>query len=234
MRKEPQWMELRDFAVRSRGQGQIKPKTPGQAKYLEAIRSSQVTICVGPPGSGKSQLAVCQAVEDLRADKIDTIVVSRPLVECLRPGSRTESRLGFLPGGIEEKLAPFIAAVRGCLLKMMSPEELVKLEGAGVVKYQPIETMRGLTFERAFVVADEMQNASYNQIRMLLTRFADSSKVVLNGDLFQSDIVGEDEDAPLLSVMRRLNGVKGIEMIQLTDDDVVRSKLVREIEIRLR
>lgn len=235
--KNPKWMDLRDFNVARRveaKQPKIVPKTPGQARYVEAIKSHQVTICVGSPGTGKSILSVAIATEELRAGKIDKIVLTRPLVECLRPGTRAESRLGFLPGGIQEKMAPFVAAIRGCFLKVMSPEELAKYEASEVVQYIPVEVMRGLTFDRSFVIADESQNLGRNQLRMLLTRFAETSKVVVNGDLFQSDIVEDDEDCPLLFVMKQLYKLDGVAIVQLGDEDIVRSKLVREIEKRLR
>lgn len=231
-------MAARDFQVTQRVAAeaavkQIRPKTPGQAAYLEAIKTHIVTICVGPAGCGKSLLAASVAVTELKQDKIESIIVCRPLVECTGDKSG-RSRVGFLPGGLGEKIAPFVAAARACIAKCLTPDELTKYETSGRIQYHPLEMMRGLTFSNSFVISDESQNMEYIQLHMLLTRFGENARVVVNGDLFQSDITDRDTIPPLYDVMKRLNGVPDIAIVQLTDDDIVRSPLVKEIEKRLR
>ena len=227
MREKSHWTDLRDLDVRRRSGAEIRPKTPGQKKYLDAIRSHQVTICVGPPGCGKSLLCAAVAAEELRAGRVEKIVVARPMVEC-------DEQMGFLPGGVDEKMAPFVAAMRSCLSRCSGPSEFSAWESSRKVEYHPLAVMRGLTFEKSFCLLDEAQNASYSQIRMFLTRFAESSRVVVNGDWYQSDIVEYGEMPPIYDVMRKMVGLKEVALIQLGDEDIVRSALVREIEKRLR
>ena len=199
----------------------IKPKTVGQSKYVDAVEDFDVVFSIGPAGTGKTYLAVAMAVAHLKADRVQRIVFTRPAVEA-------GESLGFLPGDIRAKVDPYLRPVYDALYDMLPPDKIRKLLEIGVIEIAPLAFMRGRTLNDAFVVLDEAQNTTNAQMKMFLTRIGENSKAVITGDITQIDL-DEKYTPGLITVQKILKKVPGIEFIYLSDKDVIRHRLVQSI-----
>jgi phosphate starvation-inducible protein PhoH and related proteins len=199
----------------------IVPRSQGQKAYLEAIRNHDVIFAVGPAGTGKSYLAVAQAVVSLLRKEYDRIVLARPAVEA-------GEKLGYLPGDMQEKVNPYLRPLYDALYDMMDVDRVMELLAEDTIEVAPLAFMRGRTLHRAFVILDEAQNCSYTQMKMCLTRLGVDSKIVINGDVTQIDLP-PGQSSGLLEAWRILEGCAGIAFHRFTDADVVRHPLVAEI-----
>src|SRR5262245_40435959 len=198
----------------------IKPKSPGQARLIEAMQSENLVLALGPAGTGKTYLAIAQAVEALEAGKVGRIVLSRPAVEA-------GESLGFLPGEMEDKLAPYLRPLYDALSDRLSMKRVRALIQEGAIEIAPVGFMRGRTLNNAFVVIDEAQNCTYVQLKMLLTRLGWSSTMVVTGDPGQSDLL--PELSGLAPVADKLEALPNIGVVRLTDRDIVRHPLVGDM-----
>ena len=199
----------------------IKAKTIGQKKYVEAIRKNTITLGVGPAGTGKTYLAVAAAVAAFRAKEVNRIILTRPAVEA-------GERLGFLPGDLQSKVDPYLRPLYDALFEMLGPESYQKYVERGNIEVAPLAYMRGRTLDDSFIILDEAQNTSREQMKMFLTRLGFGSKIVITGDVTQIDLPG-DKLSGLKEAMRVLKGVEGIAICQLTGADVVRHVIVQRI-----
>ncbi len=199
----------------------IQPKSPGQAEYLRAIADHDIVIGIGPAGTGKTYLAVAAAVDALVRKRVRRIVLARPAVEA-------GENLGFLPGDMQAKVDPYLRPLYDALEDMMPAERMQRALETRVIEIAPLAYMRGRTLGDAFVILDEAQNATNAQMKMFLTRLGTNSKTVITGDKTQIDLPRRDESG-LLQIERILTGIEGIAVHYLTDVDVVRHRLVREI-----
>ena len=199
----------------------IKAKTVGQQKYMRAIEKNTVTIGVGPAGTGKTYLAVAAAVAAFRERKVNRIVLTRPAVEA-------GERLGFLPGDLQTKVDPYLRPLYDALYDMLGAETFQKYQERGSIEVAPLAYMRGRTLDDSFIILDEAQNTTSEQMKMFLTRLGFGSKIVITGDITQIDLPG-DKTSGLKDAIRVLEGVKDIAICQLTSADVVRHALVQEI-----
>ena len=199
----------------------IQPKTPGQAAYLQAIAENDIVIGIGPAGTGKTYLAVAAAVDALSRKRVKRIILARPAVEA-------GESLGFLPGDLQAKVDPYLRPLYDALEDMMPMERMQKALETRVIEIAPLAYMRGRTLNDAFVILDESQNATNAQMKMFLTRLGANSKTVITGDKTQIDLPKREESG-LLQIERILSHIDGIAMHYLTDVDVVRHRLVREI-----
>lgn len=199
----------------------VVPRTPGQAKYVKAIRSHDLTFAVGPAGSGKTYLAVALAVEALKQQRMRKIVLVRPAVEA-------GESLGFLPGDLQAKINPYLRPLLDALHDMMDHELIKRYMELDVIEVIPLAYMRGRTLNEAFIILDEAQNASLSQMKMFLTRMGTSSKIVVSGDITQVDLPRSVE-CGLTDALARLRTVDGIAVVQLTQADIVRHRLVADI-----
>lgn len=200
----------------------ITARTPNQADYINLIRENNLVFGMGPAGSGKTYLAVACAVEALRYGEVKRVVLTRPAVEA-------GEHLGFLPGDMREKVDPYLKPIYDALDDMISRRQLANYTETGILEVAPLAYMRGRTLARSFVILDEAQNTTPGQMKMLLTRLGEHSRCVVTGDVTQIDLAGAREGSGLLHATRILAGVKGIGMMRLTGDDIVRHRLVREI-----
>lgn len=203
----------------------LKPLTRNQEVYQKAIETSTVTICVGPPGTGKTYVAVGVAVGMLRAKRVERIVLTRPLVTCGKG-------LGFLPGGVLDKVAPYMRPMLDVLDDFYSPREIEEMVADETIRVEPLELLRGSSLKRSVVILDEAQNATYTQLRMLLTRFGQGSRVVVCGDYKQTDLP-YDEGDPLPEVMGKLKGHPDIFVMRFTKADQCRHPLIQFIDEKL-
>jgi phosphate starvation-inducible PhoH-like protein len=199
----------------------VTPKTANQRRYLEAVRSHDLVISIGPAGTGKSYLAVAMAVSALLKREVARIILTRPAVEA-------GERLGFLPGDLVEKVHPYLRPLYDALYDMLEPEKVGSLSEKGAIEIAPLAYMRGRTLNDAFIILDEAQNATGAQMKMFLTRLGVNSKVVVTGDKTQIDLP-KREDSGLIQIERILPGIDGIAFCYLGESDVVRHRLVREI-----
>ncbi len=199
----------------------VTPKTLGQKKYIEAIRQHDVTFGFGPAGTGKTYLAVALAVAALKEEKVSRIVLTRPAVEA-------GEALGFLPGDLYEKIAPYLRPLHDALHDMIPGEEILKHTERGTIEIAPLAYMRGRTLNNAFIILDEAQNCTREQMFMFLTRLGISSKAVITGDPSQTDLPPH-KTSGLIEAQRALAGIEGIGMIQFQKRDVVRHQLVQRI-----
>jgi phosphate starvation-inducible PhoH-like protein len=199
----------------------VKPKTIGQKKYLEAIEKNDIVFSIGPAGTGKTYLAVAVAVSALKDKRVNRVVLARPAVEA-------GESLGFLPGDIRAKVDPYLRPVYDALHDLMSPERIRKLIELGVIEILPLAFMRGRTLNNTFVILDEAQNTSPAQMKMFLTRLGEGSKAVITGDITQIDL-DKNMISGLVLIQKILSGVEGIKFSYLTDKDVVRHRLVQLI-----
>lgn len=199
----------------------IQPKTAGQAAYLQAIADNDIVVGIGPAGTGKTYLAVAAAVDALSRKRVKRIVLARPAVEA-------GESLGFLPGDMQAKVDPYLRPLYDALEDMMPPERVQKALETRVIEIAPLAYMRGRTLSDAFVILDEAQNATNAQMKMFLTRMGVNSRAVITGDKTQVDLPKREESG-LLQVERVLHGIDGIAFHYLTETDVIRHRLVREI-----
>jgi len=199
----------------------IVPKTPGQREYLSIIADHDIVIGIGPAGTGKTYLAVAKAVEALARKKVKRIILARPAVEA-------GESLGFLPGDLQQKVDPYLRPLYDALEDMMPNEKVQKALEMRVIEIAPLAYMRGRTLNDAFIILDEAQNATSAQMKMFLTRLGVNSKVVVTGDKTQIDLPRR-EDSGLVQIERVLPGIDGIAFHYLTDADVVRHRLVKDI-----
>ena len=199
----------------------IKAKTVGQQTYMQAIQSNTVTIGVGPAGTGKTYLAVAAAVAAFRERTVNRIILTRPAVEA-------GERLGFLPGDLQNKVDPYLRPLYDALYDMLGPETFQKYQERGSIEVAPLAYMRGRTLDDSFIILDEAQNTTREQMKMFLTRLGFGSKIVITGDVTQIDLP-EDKVSGLKDAIRVLEGVKDIAICTLTSADVVRHALVQRI-----
>ncbi|WP_421787127.1 PhoH family protein [Hyphobacterium sp.] len=195
----------------------VKPRSEGQAKLMAAIDKHSMVMALGPAGTGKTYLAVAKAVEQLEKGDVSRIVLSRPAVEA-------GESIGFLPGAMEEKLAPYLRPLYDALSDRLSPKRLKALMAEGLIEIAPIGYMRGRTLNNAFVVVDEAQNCTYGQLKMLLTRLGWHSTMVVTGDPAQTDLL--PEMSGLAGIAEKLEDVPDIGVIRLQAEDIVRHPLV--------
>jgi phosphate starvation-inducible PhoH-like protein len=199
----------------------VKARTLGQKRYVEAIDKNTVVFSIGPAGTGKTYLAMAKAVVALKNKVISRIILTRPAVEA-------GEKLGFLPGDLQSKVDPYLRPLYDALYEFMGPDAYQKLIENGTIEVAPLAYMRGRTLTDSFIILDEAQNCSMEQLKMFLTRFGEGSKVVVTGDITQIDLP-EERKSGLKRVADILRGVEQIEVIQLTNRDVVRHKLVKDI-----
>jgi len=201
--------------------GLITPKTKGQIEYIEAIKTNDLVFCIGPAGTGKTYLAIAMAVNALKKGLVRRIILTRPAVEA-------GESLGFLPGNMVEKVLPYLRPLYDALYDMMEPEIVEQYSEQGIIEVAPLAFMRGRTLNEAFVILDEAQNARPDQMKMFLTRMGFDSKVVVIGDVTQSDLPATENNG-LAEADRILSGVPEIKFIYLTSEDTVRHELVQKI-----
>ncbi len=206
-------------AITARGR-RIKCKTIGQKSYVEAIKNGTVTFGVGPAGTGKTYLAVCMAVAAFKSRQVEKIILTRPAVEA-------GEKLGFLPGDLQEKVDPYLRPLYDALQELLGLETYAKLLERGSIEVAPLAYMRGRTLSGAFIILDEAQNTTKEQMKMFLTRMGEGSKMVVTGDITQIDLDGKDSG--LVHATKILEGVEGISVCRLTAKDVVRHPLVMRI-----
>ncbi len=199
----------------------IKAKTLGQQKYMKAIEKNTITIGVGPAGTGKTYLAVAAAVAAFRERTVNRIILTRPAVEA-------GERLGFLPGDLQNKVDPYLRPLYDALFDMLGAETFQKYQERGSIEVAPLAYMRGRTLDDSFIILDEAQNTTKEQMKMFLTRLGFGSKIVITGDVTQIDLP-DDKVSGLKDAVRVLEGVKDIAICKLTSADVVRHALVQEI-----
>ena len=199
----------------------VTPKTVGQKKYVNAIREHDVTFGIGPAGTGKTYLAMAMAVSHLKEGKVQRIILTRPAVEA-------GETLGFLPGDLYEKIAPYLRPLHDALHDMLPAEEIQKHTERGVIEIAPLAYMRGRTLNNAFIILDEAQNSTMEQMFMFLTRLGMNSKAVVTGDVTQVDLPANKKSG-LIEAQHVLRHVEGIAMIEFTRRDVVRHPLVMRI-----
>src|SRR5665647_1426540 len=206
--------------ISSRGRT-IRPKTIGQKAYVDAIDSNTITFGIGPAGTGKTYLAMAKAVNALQSKQVTRIVLTRPAVEA-------GERLGFLPGTLSEKIDPYLRPLYDALHDMMDPELIPKLMTAGVIEVAPLAYMRGRSLNDAFIILDEAQNTTAEQMKMFLTRLGFGSTMVVTGDVTQVDLPSGQRSG-LREVQQILDGVQDVAFCHLTSHDVVRHQLVGKI-----
>ncbi|MGI8662137.1 MAG: PhoH family protein [Acidimicrobiales bacterium] len=198
----------------------IRPKSSGQKRYVDAIRDNVITFGIGPAGTGKSWLAVAMAVQALQEKQVERIILTRPAVEA-------GERLGFLPGDLMAKVDPYLRPLYDALYDIVETEGAQRMLERGVVEVAPLAFMRGRTLNRSFIICDEAQNTTPEQMKMFLTRIGFGSKAVITGDVTQVDVQGGRSG--LLGLEDVLTGINGLGWVQLTSVDVVRHRIVQEI-----
>jgi phosphate starvation-inducible PhoH-like protein len=205
-----------------RGRKTVRPKTPGQKRYVEAIRSNVVTFGIGPAGTGKTYLAVALAVQALQNKEYNRIVLTRPAVEA-------GERLGFLPGDLLAKVDPYLRPLYDAMFDMVGPEAGQRLLEKGTIEVAPLAYMRGRTLNDSFIILDEAQNTTAEQMKMFLTRLGFGSKAVVTGDVSQIDLADGRGRSGLLHVRNVLGPIDGLAFVELDSRDVVRHRIVQDI-----
>lgn len=199
----------------------LKAKTLGQKEYVDAIKKNDITFGIGPAGTGKTYIAVAMAINALKSKQVEKIILARPAVEA-------GERLGFLPGDLQEKVDPYLRPLYDALYDMLGRDATLRLKEKETIEVVPLAYMRGRTLDNAFIILDEAQNATKEQMKMFLTRMGFGSKVIVTGDMTQIDLP-RGKRSGLIDAMHILEGVSGIAFCKLTDSDVVRHPLVRKI-----
>jgi phosphate starvation-inducible protein PhoH and related proteins len=216
---------LRDYFTKARfnpsGKKQVAPKSANQRRYIEAIQNNDVVFGIGVAGTGKTYIAVAMAVQALMQKQVSRIVLARPAVEA-------GERLGFLPGDLQEKVDPYLRPLYDALFDLIDAERVTKFLEKRIIEVAPLAFMRGRTLADAFIILDEAQNTTSEQMKMFLTRIGFGSKAVITGDVTQIDLP-TGKRSGLIEAERVLSGVEGIEFIYFTDKDVVRHRLVQMI-----
>ena len=205
-----------------RGRKSIRPKTSGQKLYVDAVRENTVTFAIGPAGTGKSYLAVALAVQALQAKAVNRIILTRPAVEA-------GERLGFLPGDMLAKVDPYLRPLYDALHDMLEPEVVARLMERGTIEVAPLAYMRGRTLNDSFIILDEAQNTTPEQMKMFLTRLGFGSKCVVTGDVTQIDLPDGRHRSGLLQVRDVLQDINGLAFVELGSGDVVRHQIVQDI-----
>jgi phosphate starvation-inducible PhoH-like protein len=222
---EDEGVDLRDYflkgTLRASGKRQVAPKSANQRRYLDAIERSDIVFGIGPAGTGKTYLAVAEAVSFLLTKKVARIILARPAVEA-------GERLGFLPGDLQEKVNPYLRPLYDALYDMVEGERVERRLERGTIEIAPIAFMRGRTLNDSFVILDEAQNTTQEQMKMFLTRLGFGSKAVVTGDITQIDLPA-GRTSGLVEAMKVVGNIEGIEFIYFDDRDVVRHKLVQQI-----
>ncbi|MDD2430427.1 MAG: PhoH family protein [Firmicutes bacterium] len=206
--------------INARGKA-IRPKTPGQLKYVQAIRRNEIVFAIGPAGTGKTYLAMAMAVAALKRKEVNHLVLCRPAVEA-------GENLGFLPGDLQDKVDPYLRPLYDALYDILGPEVFKRYMEKEIIEVAPLAYMRGRTLDDAFVILDEAQNTTKEQMKMFITRLGFGSKMIVTGDITQIDLP-KDKSSGLCHVTKMLRGIPGIEFINLTEKDVVRNPLVQQI-----
>jgi phosphate starvation-inducible PhoH-like protein len=199
----------------------VKPYTPIQGKYIQALGANDMVFALGPAGTGKTYIAVAMAVAAFMSQRVEKIILSRPAVEA-------GEKLGFLPGDLKEKIDPYLRPLYDALYDMMPGERLTKHMENGEIEVAPLAFMRGRTFSNSFVILDEAQNTTATQMKMFLTRMGENSRMVITGDLSQTDLP-KDVKSGLGDAVRKLEGIESIGVVRFTDTDVVRHPLAARI-----
>lgn len=199
----------------------IKPKTAGQKQYVDSIRKNLVTFGIGPAGTGKTYLAVALASYYLKNREVERIILTRPAVEA-------GEKLGFLPGDLQEKIDPYLRPLYDALADMFGYDQFQKMVTRNIIEVAPLAYMRGRTLEKSFIILDEAQNTTKEQMKMFLTRMGNHSRVVVNGDVTQIDLV-DRKMSGLIEAQKVLQNVRGLGMVYFTDEDVVRHDMVGRI-----
>jgi len=219
--EQPLYEALSDVIIQTHRGKKIRPKTLGQKAYVDAIRRNGVTFGIGPAGTGKTYLAMAVAVAAFKAKEVARIILTRPAVEA-------GEKLGFLPGDMQQKVDPYLRPLYDALFGIMGTDAFEKMMERGIIEVAPLAFMRGRTLDDAFIILDEAQNTSPEQMKMFLTRMGFGSKVVVTGDVTQVDLP-EGTKSGLVEVQRVLRGVPSIAFCYLTERDVVRNELVQLI-----
>ena len=200
---------------------QLRPKSDNQTEYIRAMVESDVTICSGPAGSGKTSVAVGLACQHILEEKVEKIIITRPVVESGRG-------LGFLPGTFQEKIYPYLIPIIEEMKMYLLSTEHKKFMAANVIEVVPLEYMRGRNFHNCFMILDEAQNATLEQIKMFITRIGRGSKAIINGDTTQTDLP-YNHGGGLSHCMDKLDGIEGVGIVRLNESDIVRNKLISKI-----
>lgn len=199
----------------------VKPKTLGQEKYVQAIRDNTIVIGVGPAGTGKTYLAVAMAVSAFRAKEVNRIILTRPAVEA-------GEKLGFLPGDLQQKVDPYLRPLYDALFDMLGAENFQRYQEKGNIEVAPLAYMRGRTLDDSFIILDEAQNTTTEQMKMFLTRLGFNSKMVVTGDITQIDLP-DGKRSGLVEITKILKNIEDIKTVKFSEKDVVRHKLVQDI-----
>ncbi|MDD5097215.1 MAG: PhoH family protein [Candidatus Omnitrophica bacterium] len=219
--KTPHLIGLDNGITRSSTGKQIGPKTAGQSEYVTAIKKDDIVFGIGPAGTGKTYLAMACAVESLKKQEVRRIILTRPAIEA-------GESLGFLPGDMQAKISPYLRPLYDALYDMMEPERIEKYIETGIIEVAPLAYMRGRTLNDAFIILDEAQNCTAEQMKMFLTRLGFDSKAVITGDMTQSDLPNA-KPIGLLQAQDILKNIEGIKFIYFSGSDVVRHALVQRI-----
>lgn len=199
----------------------VRPRTVGQKKYLDAVRDNTIVLGIGPAGTGKTYLAVAMAVKAFREHKIKKIILTRPAVEA-------GEKLGFLPGDMQDKVDPYLRPLYDALFDMFGADSFGRYMEKGIIEVAPLAYMRGRTLDEAFIILDEAQNTTSEQIKMFLTRLGNESRMVITGDITQIDLP-DTRKSGLVEAVKVLRGIEDINIHRFTEKDVVRHKLVQDI-----
>ena len=205
-----------------KGRKSVRPKTAGQKRYVDAVRDNTITFAIGPAGTGKSYLAVALAVQALQSKRVSRIILTRPAVEA-------GERLGFLPGDMMAKVDPYLRPLYDALFDMLDPEAVTRLMEKGIIEVAPLAYMRGRTLNDSFIILDEAQNTTAEQMKMFLTRLGFGSKIVVTGDVTQIDLPEGRGRSGLKVVREILEGVNDLSFVDLGSGDVVRHRIVQDI-----